>query len=434
MPKPQFKTVKDELMSMRGELRVLEKADKWRQKVELWLVNDAENRNDWIYTNLDKHKGLFAGTPILVAYVGNKIGDGHNYTEVQNIDGSVTASFMSSTAERIVGYFPLESDLRLEQTPDGKTWIVGIGYIWSWYAQELVSKLKEQGLEGMSVSIETLINQGHKDKNTEVFTDYEILGTTILGDNVEPAVEGANIKVLSALGSNKLKEITKLKAASYSPDETKKGANTKMDIQELKCQYPDYVFLGINNNRAAFLTEDRVAKVCTITDNGEIQTDEANPCNVGLTIEDNGECINGDFEAVTSMMAAMSQRIEDLTAQVNEANEKLMAYKNAEKQARKEAVKSAISKRLNEISQMAEIDTAICEDMLTDESLDNYADMENESGFCGEISACKEVDARCMAAMINAKAKNNSKKYSWERSTVTAPVEGVEAAALRILK
>lgn len=427
--KPQFK-IKDSITSIRGELRVLDKADKWRQKVELRLVNDAENRNDWVYTDLDRHKRLFAGTPILIAYVGNKIGDGHNYTEIRNADGSVTASFMSATAERIVGYFPSESDIRLEKTPDDKTWIVGTGYIWSWYARELVSKLKEQGLEGMSVSIETLVNQYHKDGLTEVFTDYEILGTTILGDDVEPAVEGANIRALSAIGTDRLKEITQLKVASYFPNNSEKGEPKPMDIQELKCKYPDYVFLGMNNNRAAFLDENGTAKVCAVTDECEIQADKAEACTVGLTFEDNGECVNGDFETVSSVMVSMSQRIKDLAAQVNEATEKLAAYAAAEKQARKESVKAAIEARISEIAQMADIDPAVCEDMLTDECLDAYAGMEN-----GDAAACKEVDARCMNSLLSAKKeKNNNVKYAWERDSRPQPLKGSEASALRILK
>ena len=71
---------------------------------------------------------------------------------------------MSATAERIVGWFRDESDIRLE-TIDNKVWIVGTGYIWKWYAQELVAKLRGQGRgkSEMSVSIETLIDEMHMD-------------------------------------------------------------------------------------------------------------------------------------------------------------------------------------------------------------------------------------------------------------------------------
>ena len=117
----KFKTVSagGKMVSATGTLRILSEVDGWRQKVELWLLNSDVNRNNWRYINLEKHKDLFAETPILVAYVGDQIGDGHNFEEVREADGSVTASFMASTAERIVGFFKSAADIRIEEK-DGK--------------------------------------------------------------------------------------------------------------------------------------------------------------------------------------------------------------------------------------------------------------------------------------------------------------------------
>ena len=224
----KFKTITENgkiYNSFIGKLKVLAEKDGWRQKAELWLLNDITNNNDWRYERLEEHRGLFAKTPILVAYVGDKIGDGHNFRQINNPDGSVVASFMSSTAERIVGFFDDDSDIRIEEK-DGKKWIVGIGYIWQWYAQELVAKIKKQGLDGMSISIETLIDEMHKEGSTEVFTKYQILGTTILGDDVAPAVTGAYIKALSALGVDKIREET-LKVASMQKQNQNQNPQTK---------------------------------------------------------------------------------------------------------------------------------------------------------------------------------------------------------------
>lgn len=88
--------------------------------VELWLLNDATTENGWRYEKLREHMGKFATTPILIAYVGSKIGDGHNFSEEKNpITGEVSPSFMDATAERIVGFFEKKEDIRIEEK-DGK--------------------------------------------------------------------------------------------------------------------------------------------------------------------------------------------------------------------------------------------------------------------------------------------------------------------------
>ncbi|MBO5968474.1 MAG: hypothetical protein J6S14_08250 [Clostridia bacterium] len=124
-------------ISFSGELVLLEERKKRRQAVELWLLNDAVTENGGRYTKLSEHKNGFVNTPILVAYIGDKIGDGHNFEEEKDENGDVSASFMSAFAERVVGWFDKEEDLRIENK-NGKEWIVGKGYILTWYAKELV--------------------------------------------------------------------------------------------------------------------------------------------------------------------------------------------------------------------------------------------------------------------------------------------------------
>ena len=101
-----FKTIKangEKFNSFTGELKLLAEEKKQMQKVELWLLNDITNRNNWRYERLEEHRHLFAGTPILVAYVGDKVGDGHNFELLRDRNGEEYASFLSATAERIVG-------------------------------------------------------------------------------------------------------------------------------------------------------------------------------------------------------------------------------------------------------------------------------------------------------------------------------------------
>lgn len=200
-----------------GKIRLLKQNNEFLFPVELWLLNDGVNRNGWRYENIRENMRKFLGTPVLVAYIngGRTIGDGHNFDSETDAEGNPAPSFTGDTAERIVGTIGEdESDVRTENR-DGKTWIVGRGYIFAWYAKELVNKLRnyaEQGRE-IAVSIETLVTQSRMDGKVEVEEEYEILGTTILGDHVEPAVQGAKIFALN-INEREFREL-KVRAASY---------------------------------------------------------------------------------------------------------------------------------------------------------------------------------------------------------------------------
>ena len=430
-----FKTVKTEgkLVSFQGEIRLLAEVKDWYQKVELWLLNDKTNRNNWRYERLDEHKHLFAGTPLLVAYVGNKVGDGHNFEEVRNPDGSVTASFISATAERVVGYFKNESDIRIEMR-DGKKWIVGTGYIWKWYAQELVAKLKKQGIEGMPVSIETLVDEMYMDGSTEVYTKWQVLGTTILGLDVAPAVADASIRALSALNSKEVREIT-LRVASMQEEQAKnnnpqnkknsKGEGQSMKVKELECKFPNFTVLAVNGKNVALLSDKGVPYISTAEKNGqEIVIGEKTEIAVNAVFGEGDNTVNVALDTITEKQNA---KIANLEAELEkEKNEKettlkaLEAMQKAEKTRRENAIKEAVKRHLAEIKADTGADIADneCDSLLTDEKVAEYVEMvDKEGNFCGEVQACKDVDAICMKKLQEAsKAKNNAqkKKYAWD--------------------
>ena len=59
----KFKTITENgktYNSFIGKLKILAEKDGWRQKAELWLLNDITNNNDWRYERLEEHKNLFA--------------------------------------------------------------------------------------------------------------------------------------------------------------------------------------------------------------------------------------------------------------------------------------------------------------------------------------------------------------------------------------
>ena len=212
-----------------GRLKVLEAVNRKLYRVEIWALNDKVNRNGWKYINLESHLPEFQDIPILTAYLrdGKVIGDGHNFDmRIDPKTGEHYASFTAPDAERIVGWVPKDANIRIE--PEGETkWVVVTGYLWTWYARELVEKIAGQG-GGMEVSIETLVTKEHIENGYDVEESYSVLGITVLGDGVSPAVAGASIKSLAELRSSMKDEI--LKAASYIGEkepETQKTTNPK---------------------------------------------------------------------------------------------------------------------------------------------------------------------------------------------------------------
>ena len=419
------------MVSATGTLRILSQVDGWRQKVELWLLNSDVNRNNWRYINLEKHKDLFAETPILVAYVGDQIGDGHNFDEVREADGSVTASFMASTAERIVGFFKSAADIRIEEK-DGKKWIVGVGYIWKWYAQELVKKLKRQGLEGMSVSIETLIDEMYTEGTTEVFTKYQILGTTVLGDGVSPAVENANIRALSAIGRKEVREMT-LRVASENEksqknnpqNKTRKGETKTMKLKELQPKFNGFTVIAVDGERVALLSDKGVPHLSTAKKDGDdyiIGTKDEVKANA--TFSDGESSMEISVESIADPYIARCNELEAELAKANAANtakdEIIIKMQNSEKLRRKNAVKDAIKNRLNQINANSEdkIEDDACNTLLTDEKVEEYSCMEDKDGnFCGDVAACKDVDSICMNRRIEknrVKANASKSRFAWE--------------------
>lgn len=448
------------LVSFAGSLRLLSQKEGLLQKVEVMLLNDEVNRNNWKYLNLEEHRKLFADTPLLVAYKGNKVGDGHNFDEVRNPDGTVTASFMSATAERIVGWFRSENDIRIE-TIGNKKWIVGTGYIWKWYAQELVAKLRGQGRgpDDMAVSIETLIDEMHMDGDTEVYTKYQILGTTILGDDVAPAVKDAAIRALSAIGTTGIREMT-LRVASANPqplgesendqgedhksgsEEDLRGAQTSIKkgklhmnskiMKELTDLFPDYRIFPSENSVALCSADGDFYRVPYSVENGQVVPGAKVAVDAVVLVGEGEEAISVAFNEIRGedvrKIAELTEKLADAEKSAKNANDTLDVMKKRENARRIKAVRDAINARYAEICENAEGADVCREDvdkLLADDKLSCYAAMDTEDGeFCGDEAARKDVDALCMEAVISAGKKN--RENAAHRFAFDFPAEGSE--------
>ena len=413
--------------SFPGKLRVLSKEDEFLYKVEVWLLNSEVNRNNWQYLNLDEHRHLFADTPILVAYTGGKVGDGHNFRMKRDENGEAYASFMDANAERIVGWFKNDEDIRIEEK-DGVRWIVGDGTIWSYYARELADLLTEQGAEGMDVSIETLVENYEVKNGVEVFENYQILGTTILGKGVNPAVAGAHIHALSL--EDDLKDF-KLKVASYMETAketiqkgTKRMALNKVQLEALNAKFNGYKIVGTSEdgNHIALLSEaDNCFYGYTLNGEEEIVAENIKPVNLNAEA-DFGDDVKVALDAIgayVDQIKALTKKVADLEATANEFESENKALKEKETNRRNKAVVAAIKALLKAYNAEADepIDDKACADIVEDAENGEFSDCENAEGeFCGEEKACSLVKARIFDHESAIRAKKNAANaavHSW---------------------
>lgn len=434
-----------------GQLKVMETTNPKIYRVQIMALNSEVNRNGWKYINLERHLNEFRDIPILTAYVmgGMVIGDGHNYNMKRDpATGEEYASFTASDAERIVGWVPKDANIRIENI-DGVDWVVLDASIWRWYAKELVDQIAVQG--GSSVSIETLVTKEHQEENVDVEEEYLVLGITILGNGVAPAVAGANIRTLaelSELRSNMAENI--LKAASFlgeepkpsgdanpeqePKDNTEKGVSdliylTRNEIGKLAKKFNGYKILS------AARDDESKTRICLMAENGEISTytmesenetivpekmlsatvcgsvSFAEGCDLSVDIQD--MCDN-----LTASMTQSASELEQCQQDLAAANERIKAMETAEKARRVQAAKDKAKAVLNGLNAKrdakAKFDEAILNPIIADIEAGKYTEKVNADGlWIGDAEV--ERDVKCAA--MNEQEKMDAKRAEASETT-----------------
>ncbi len=441
----------EELRRVEGEIKLLERKGEFIFPVEIWMLNDSVNRNNWQFINLEQHRAAWAGVPILVAYVngGRTVGDGHNQRTARDGNGNEYQSFTDATAERIVGAISDDpDDIRLEER-DGNTWVVGKGFLWAWYAQELVTKITNDARQGrvMSVSIEALVTQSRMDNGVEVEESYKPLGVTLLGDGVEPAVEDAHITMLTMLGS-KFNEL-KLRAASYIAEEnnpetpekphktlqkgvTKSMRFSKQQLRELQTKFGDeYIVLaaeqfengvvvclmGKSGNTAIYRMESVDESV--VLDRVQAVNAQAHFCAEGCE-----DVLVDACDLAETFSAAAKTATEELSAaqrELSEAKNTISAMREAEDKRRVQAAKDKAISTLDafNMNREAKVDEKVLSAVNADIESGLYtASVDKDGNWTGDKAVEEKVLSLCAAAVMEmdrAVARASKNTYVWEK-------------------
>lgn len=441
-----------------GELRVLERVGDLFYQVEIEVMRDGVNRNNWDYRNVDEYADTFKGCPILTAYVGGKIGDGHNMDQRMGPDGEMYFSTMSPYAERIVGVIgENEEDIRVEER-DGQKWIIARGRLWRFYHRELVDKIASQGR--MNVSAETEVFDGEKDGDIEVYTKWRGLGVTILGDDVPPAIPGANVKALS-----ELREVVKemiLRAASLEaqgmrnesdeesgkkPEIGERGVIKRMNrkqLDELAKRFGEGCrVLAADEKHVCMLRNGEPCAYVFENADETIVPEHFQTLSVNAAFRfDDETTIEVDIAEMTSGMAANAAETERLynaeKERADKAEAEVKRLREVEHQRRLSDVKNALRARLNEIQNEMEVEG--CEELC--DNLEKCA--EDYCGDCGNAEwtgaqdAVNALNAACMSKVLEkARKKKESEKktLAWDiKSPNSGSGAGLDGSIERILR
>lgn len=460
-------------MQIMGKLKFLKSMNDKLQPVELWCLNGKTNRNNWQYQDIEAHLSEFLDIPILIAYEmgGLQLGGGHNFSlKKDRKTGKEYASFTAADAERIVGWIDRDANVRIQKDENGIDWVVCQGNLWTFYCYELVQHLKEQGFEGMSISIETLVFSEDIVDGVAFEKEYTVLGVTILAENVEPAVEMATIRTLSHLSDIRggMKDEI-LKAASYIEDERKsevqeknknlKGEKaltyfSKKQCADLSKRFDGYTVL------AAAQDENNVIHVALLSKNGDTAVYNMNSVDETIAVERIKACggtVAFDCEG-KSMEVALESVIDGMNEAINEANENcknaqdaeqkanealstamatITEMRNAENARRIETAKACATRTLSAFNASSdfEIPSSALSEINADIDKGMYTERVNAEGkWIGEDEVIMRVKSLCadkQKEMNDAKVAKNKSVHIWEKLNGTFEDDGSVAALLK---
>lgn len=448
-----------------GLLEVLDRDSDLNYNVRLRVMRSGLNRNDWDYRNIEQFAETFKGTPILCAYPGNRIGDGHNFDEAL-WNGEIICDFTGPNAERIVGAIGEgENDVWTETGEDG-TWIIANGKLWRFYNRQLCDHLAEQGR--MEVSAETEVTEEHEESGISVFTAWRGLGVTILHETVAPAIPGASIQALKAMSSEKWNSL-KLKVASYHPNteggegtpptaeepttpNNNKGVEKKLilnkrQLAKLNERFKDYVLLQATENE-----EDKSILVTMRNDSYEsfsyrlasmdetIATERIIPvaCTVNIG-EDFSMNADDYFASLTSRVERLSADLSKAEKERDEAQATIKAMTEKENARRVKAMKEAAKSALEKFNADRSAEEKVCEEdiscVMAEIDGGDYTECADKDGnFCGEEKVCQRVMSICAQKDMEFRAKNAEKKnnqFAWDGITAPKGDDGTVGALLR---
>ena len=440
---------------MEAQIKVLAQDSDLNYDVTVRCIRNGLNRNHWSYQNVAEYAQTYVGVPILCAYVGDQIADGHNFTEIKKPNGDIEYDFRSPTAERIVGSISDNPEDVQVITEGDEEWVIAKGKLWRFYNSQLVDKIAKMGT--LEVSSETMVEESHMDGDIEVFTKWYAIGITILNEKVAPAVPGANIKALQEI-ETEFKEL-KLKAASLNihadteeekteeplavneetknePQPTNKERNekalnifSKKQLAELAPKFEDYAVLSAGQDDAGI-------HVCLMSRTGDtavytmeavedlIDPNKIKRVNTKATFaaDEWSLSVDTDFmmDDLSATIIATNSELETTKSELQTAKDTIQAMTEKELKRRVSAAKAKAMSTLEAFNANREdkVDASILTKI--NECIDNgdYSEcVDAEGDWCGEEAVMNEVLAACAKEVMEIDKKSalaRNSQFVWD--------------------
>lgn len=432
-----------------GVLMVLSQDSDLNYDVVLAVMRSGVNRNKWDYRNVEQYAATFAGTPILCAYPrSGEIGSGHNMREKRLPSGEVYYDFTDADAERIVGMIS-ENPADIWTTErDGNTWVYAKGKLWRFYNRKLVDKIAQQGR--MEVSAETEVFESYMTEDgIDVFTNFRGLGVTILGDDVAPAIPGANIQGIKAM-SEKFNEM-KLKAASYHPEQEekpkaaqnsdKKGMSklelfNRQQCENLQSRFEGYtvlaaarddegiIHIALRNECWEFFSYDMTAE------NETIAPERIAPC--AATVDFGNGCTADAYGMIAeqvSALSAASSALDTANNTIQARDNEIASMRERENKRRVQSAKSVATATLAAFNASHEdkIGDDVLSSILSDIEAGVYTNSVDADGlWVGDTEVEDKVYAACgrkVREMDEARVAKNATTRVWDKVGSGAPAD-----------
>ena len=280
--------------------------------------------------------------------------DGHN-TMTKIIETPNGYKVEYKYLERPIGVIPETNNVTYEVGENGEEYCVCDGYVWKSYSNEGYEIIKNS--EYKSVSMEIREREGHYDQEDDYYdiTKFTYQGITVLGDDVEPAIEGANLTKYSSMDTYK-EELQKLYEAIYQYEKGERVLDNQ--VQEPK----------VDDVEEPEVEEQKVDKPMVDepkADEPEVDEPEVDFSKFAklLNVEEEIKDVEGLYSIVESTLVNYSNSIADLTKEIennaskqSEMEKELTRLQEFEKEIKASEQKEAIDVVTNKYQAMLESD------------------------------------------------------------------------------
>lgn len=211
------------------EFEFSKETDSRFRKVKVWIAHTGENLNGSYFEKevLEDMAKTLSGTPI-VGFIERVEGtEDDDFSDHRNEITVKENGIHVRYAGHAYGFIPEENNHKIE-IRNGKEWLTAEGYLWTKFSDAVDIFTAVNGIKSQSMEIDNV--EGHVDDLGRIeISSARFSALCILGDNVQPAMDGSTVEFFSNKENHYQDELNEMIHAF----ELEKGESkvTKKDIE-----------------------------------------------------------------------------------------------------------------------------------------------------------------------------------------------------------